>query len=76
MGAADERLLLLAAGLAAAAASLPHQLEIADPSSGSRRAVRPLTEVAKFNEVTDLPKVLDALATLGEAERRRDLGAR
>jgi hypothetical protein len=37
---------------------------------GDRRAVRPLTEVAKFNEVTDLPKVLDALATLGGDEAR------
>lgn len=37
---------------------------------GDRRAVRPLTEVAKFNELGDLPKVLDALATIGGPEAR------
>jgi hypothetical protein len=37
---------------------------------GDARAVRPLTEVAKFYDVTDLPKVLDALATIGGPEAR------
>jgi hypothetical protein len=37
---------------------------------GDTRAVRPLTEVAKFNELGDLPKVLDALATIGGPEAR------
>jgi hypothetical protein len=32
--------------------------------------VRPLTEVAKFQDVIDLPKVLDALATIGGPEAR------
>ena len=37
---------------------------------GDARAVRRLTEVAKFNELGDLPKVLDALATIGGPEAR------
>lgn len=37
---------------------------------GDERAVRPLTEVAKFNDLTDLPKVLDALAAIGGPEAR------
>lgn len=37
---------------------------------GDARAVRPLTEVAKFYDVNDLPKVLDALATIGGPEAR------
>jgi len=37
---------------------------------GDTRAVRPLTEVAKFNDLGDLPKVLDALATIGGPEAR------
>ena len=32
--------------------------------------MRPLTEVAKFNDLSDLPKVLDALATIGGSEAR------
>jgi hypothetical protein len=37
---------------------------------GDQRAVRPLTEVARFRDLTDLPKVLDALATIGGPEAR------
>jgi hypothetical protein len=37
---------------------------------GDPRAVRPLTEVARFRDLTDLPKVLDALATIGGPEAR------
>lgn len=37
---------------------------------GDRRAVKPLTEVAHFRDVTELPKVIDALASLGGDEAR------
>lgn len=37
---------------------------------GDRRAVRPLTEVTKFGEVDELPKILEALATIGGPEAR------
>lgn len=37
---------------------------------GDRRAVHPLTDVAKFYDTNDLPKVLDALATIGGPEAR------
>jgi hypothetical protein len=37
---------------------------------GDRRAVRPLTEVARFRDLGDLPKVLDALAMIGGDEAR------
>jgi HEAT repeats len=37
---------------------------------GDPRAVHPLTDVAKFYDVGDLPKVLDALATIGGPEAR------
>jgi hypothetical protein len=37
---------------------------------GDARAVRPLTEVARFRDVGDLPKVLDALASIGGPESR------
>jgi len=35
-----------------------------------RRAVKPLTEVARFRDVSDLPKVLDAVAAIGGDEAR------
>lgn len=34
------------------------------------RAVKPLTEVARFRDVSDLPKVLDAVAAIGGDEAR------
>jgi hypothetical protein len=37
---------------------------------GDARAVRPLTEVARFRDLGDLPKVLDALAMIGGDEAR------
>ena len=37
---------------------------------GDARAVKPLTEVARFRDVSDLPKVLDALAAIGGDEAR------
>jgi len=37
---------------------------------GDKRAVRPLTEVARFRDLGDLPKVLDALALIGGDEAR------
>jgi hypothetical protein len=37
---------------------------------GDPRAVRPLTEVARFRDLGDLPMVLDALATIGGEEAR------
>lgn len=37
---------------------------------GDKRAVRPLTEVSKFGELDELPKVLDAVAQIGGAEAR------
>jgi hypothetical protein len=37
---------------------------------GDLRAVRPLTEVAHFRDVGDLPKILDALAAIGGDEAR------
>ncbi len=37
---------------------------------GDKRAVRPLTEVARFRDLSDLPKVLDALAAIGGDEAR------
>jgi hypothetical protein len=37
---------------------------------GDKRAVRPLTEAAHFRDIIDLPKVLDALATIGGPEAR------
>jgi hypothetical protein len=39
-------------------------------SIGDARAVRPLTEVARFRDLGDLPMVLDALATIGGDEAR------
>ena len=39
-------------------------------SIGDPRAVHPLTEMAKFQDLTDVPKVLDALATIGGPEAR------
>jgi hypothetical protein len=40
---------------------------------GDRRAVKPLTEVAHFRDLIDLPKVLDALAAIGGVESRNYL---
>jgi len=37
---------------------------------GDARAVKPLTEVARFRDLTDLPMVLDALAAIGGDEAR------
>jgi len=37
---------------------------------GDRRAVKPLIEAAKFRDVEELPKVIDALASLGGEEAR------
>ena len=37
---------------------------------GDTRAVQPLTEVARFRDLADLPKVLDALALIGGDEAR------
>lgn len=37
---------------------------------GDKRAVRPLTEVSKFGELDELPKILDAVAQIGGAEAR------
>jgi HEAT repeats len=37
---------------------------------GDARAVKPLTEVAHFRDILDLPKVLDALALIGSDEAR------
>jgi hypothetical protein len=39
-------------------------------SIGDGRAVRPLTEVARFRDLADLPKVLDALSAIGGEEAR------
>src|SRR5262249_37024610 len=39
-------------------------------SIGDTRAVRPLTEVARFRDLSDLPKILDALAAIGGDEAR------
>ena len=37
---------------------------------GDRRAVRPITEVSKFGQLDELPKVLDAVARIGGPEAR------
>jgi hypothetical protein len=37
---------------------------------GDVRAVRPLTEVAQFRDIAELPKILDALARIGGDEAR------
>lgn len=35
---------------------------------GDRRAVKPITQMARFNEVRELPKIIDAMGTLGGEE--------
>lgn len=37
---------------------------------GDRRAVKPITELAKFQDVVELPKVIDAMGSLGGEEAR------
>jgi hypothetical protein len=37
---------------------------------GDRRAIRPLTDVAKFGEIDELPKILQAVASIGGPEAR------
>jgi hypothetical protein len=40
---------------------------------GDRRAVRPLTELARFREVGELPKIIDAVGKIGGEEARQYL---